>query len=274
MTLLAPTGVKSVTDPAVKVKPGQIFCVSVPEAAPSHIEAQDITLDVVYEDAHLLVINKQAGMTVHPAPGSPDSTLVNALLAHCGDTLSGIGGVARPGIVHRLDKETSGLMVVAKHDNAHHALSDQLQDRTLSRIYRAVVWGAPVQAKGTVVGNIGRHPKHRQRMAVLTKGGREATTHYTVLERFGPDAAKPLASLIECKLETGRTHQIRVHMKHINLPLVGDPVYGKKGAPDMGLPRQALHAFRLAFIHPANNALMQFEAPLPEDMKALLEKLR
>lgn len=274
-----------ISDASQKVKPTQIFQLTIPEAVPTHMVAQDIALDVIYEDKDLLVINKQAGLTVHPAPGHPDNTLVNALLAHCGESLSGIGGVSRPGIVHRIDKDTSGLLVVAKHDVAHNALSAQLADRTLSRTYQAVCWGTPTPAKGTITGNIGRSISNRQKMALLKTGGKPAVTHYTALEDF------TLASLVECKLESGRTHQIRVHMTHIGHPLIGDPLYGqstesrlKSGAaknlvPPMraallGFQRQALHAIKMGFIHPRSAKYVEFHAPLPEDMRELIASLK
>jgi len=283
---------KAVTDVSGKVKSGQTFTLTIPEIVPSHIVAQDIALDVIYEDNHLLVINKPAGLTVHPAPGHPDKTLVNALLSHCGESLSGIGGVARPGIVHRIDKETSGLLVVAKHDTAHLALSAQLVDHSLKRTYTAVVWGAPKLSKGTVTGNIGRSPSNRQKMAVVRSGGKPATTHYKVLQSFTPGTLKsPLASLVECNLETGRTHQIRVHLAHIGHPLLGDPVYGQttqsrlnattyKALPAglrealLAFKRQALHARALGLIHPHSGKAMQFECDLPGDMQSLLAALQ
>lgn len=279
-----------ITDGATKVKPGE-YRLSIPQAAPSHLVAQDIPLEIIFEDEHLLVINKPAGLTVHPAPGHADGTLVNALLAHCGASLSGIGGVARPGIVHRIDKDTSGLMVVAKHDAAHVHLSAQLSDHSLARVYNAVVWGAPPNVHFTVTGNIGRSPANRQKMAVV-KGGKPATTHVTRLEIFHPATLKsPLASLIECRLETGRTHQIRVHMAHSGHPLLGDPQYGQatsarlhggpyKNLPDdaraalLGFTRQALHARELGLIHPATNTPMRFTCALPADMQNLLAALR
>lgn len=274
-----------INDSSCKVKPGQIFIITIPETVPSHILPQDIALDIIYEDEHLLVINKPAGLTVHPAPGHADNTLVNALLAHCGDSLSGIGGVARPGIVHRIDKDTSGLLVVAKHDTAHNHLSAQLSSRTLKRTYNAVVWGSLDNQTGTITGNIGRSPNNRQKQAVLKTGGKEATTHYSLLEDYG------FASLIECRLETGRTHQIRVHMTHIKHPLIGDPVYGQttqsrlNGGPMKSLTthtraalltfnRQALHAAQLGLIHPASNEAVQFSCPLPCDMLALIDALK
>ena len=273
-----------ITDSSHKVKPGQTYRIIIPQTVPSHILPQDIALDIVYEDEHLLVINKPPGLTVHPAPGHADMTLVNALLAHCGDSLSGIGGVARPGIVHRIDKDTSGLLVVAKHDIAHVNLSEQLAKRTLKRTYMALVWGQLKQNQGTVTGNIGRSISNRQKMAVLKSGGKEATTHYALLEDFG------FASLIECRLETGRTHQIRVHMMHIGHPLVGDQTYGQttqsrlsngtlKSLPPeirtalLGFERQALHARKLGLIHPATNAAMEFSCELPSDMQTLLDAL-
>lgn len=273
-----------ITDASQKVKPRQRYTLVIPAPAPTHMLAQEIALDVIHEDKDLLVINKQAGLTVHPAPGHPDNTLVNALLAHCGDTLSGIGGVTRPGIVHRIDKDTSGLLVVAKHDVAHHALSAQLADRTLSRTYYALCWDVPKKKKGTITGNIGRSFSNRQKMAVVKTGGKPATTHYQVIEDYG------VAALVECKLETGRTHQIRVHMNHIGHPLIGDPLYGGstegrlknafyKKLPDktrttlLGFQRQALHAIRMGFVHPRTGREMTFEAPLPKDMKQLIKAL-
>lgn len=283
---------KKVDDASGKVKSGQSFELTIPEAVASHIIAQDIALDVVHEDKHMLVINKPAGLTVHPAPGHPDMTLVNALLAHCGDSLSGVGGVARPGIVHRIDKETSGLLVVAKHDIAHLALSAQLADRSLSRTYLAVVWGALKGSQGTITGNIGRSASNRQKMAVVKSGGKPAVTHYKVLKTFAPAMLKsPLASLVECKLETGRTHQIRVHFAHIGHPLVGDPVYGQttqsrlnsgayKSLPQtmrdalLSFKRQALHAKALGLIHPHSGKAMEFSCELPSDMQSLIAALQ
>lgn len=282
---------EKLTDASSKVKAGMILTLAIPEAAPSHITAQDIPLDIVFEDEHLLVLNKPPGLTVHPAPGHADGTLVNALLAHCGASLSGIGGVARPGIVHRIDKDTSGLLVVAKHDAAHHHLSEQLSTRTLGRTYQAIAWGAPEKTSGTITGNIGRSPANRQKMAVV-KGGKAATTHYRRIETFHPASMKtPLASLIECKLETGRTHQIRVHCAHIGTALLGDPLYGQptrtrlNGGQYKSIPaelrtallafdRQALHAAELHLIHPETGKTMSFTAPLPHDMLALLDALR
>ena len=266
----------SLRDPSGKVKPGEQVTMTVPPPEPAEPIAQAIPLDILFEDDALLVINKPAGLTVHPAPGSPDHTLVNALLAHCGDSLSGIGGIARPGIVHRLDKDTSGLIAVAKTDAAHHALSAQLAERTMKRTYQAIVWGTPVPASGTIEGNIGRSPRDRKKMAVVPKGGKAAVTHYVLRETFG------LASHVECKLQTGRTHQIRVHMAHLGHALLGDPLYGKrtpKQLPDElsdfieKFNRQALHASMLQFRHPKTHEEQCFTSPLPEDMQCLLNIL-
>lgn len=245
------------------VAPGDRVEIMVPPPVPAEPAAQVIALNIVFEDEHLLVIDKPVGLVVHPAPGSPDRTLVNALLAHCGDTLSGIGGVKRPGIVHRLDKDTSGLMVVAKHDRAHRGLSEQLLDRTLGRTYLAFVWGTPVPRAGKIDAPIGRHPTARQKMAVV-KSGKPAVTHYEVVENLGPDA------LVRCRLETGRTHQIRVHLSHIGHPLVGDPVYGKgRRQPPIPLVRQALHAAEIRFRHPVTGKEVTFRSELPPDLSAL-----
>jgi len=277
---------KPVLDVSFRVKLNQKYQVVMPEVAVSHIEAQAMDLDIIYEDAHLLVINKPAGLTVHPAVGNRDKTLVNALLAHCGDTLSGIGGVARPGIVHRIDKDTSGLLVVAKHDAAHAGLSAQLADHTLGRTYNAVIWGSPKAINGTITGNIGRSPTNRQKMAVVKTGGKPAVTHYSVLQILN----SKLFTLVECKLETGRTHQIRVHFLHIGNPLIGDPTYGMttasrlrqniyKGLSEEAMAaltafnRQALHAKELRFIHPMTGKEMTFSCDLPADMAGLLAAL-
>lgn len=275
---------QAVTDCSAKVKDGETYCVTIPEAAPSHMQAQAIDLDIMYEDNDLLVINKPAGLTVHPGAGNPDMTLANALLAHCGESLSGIGGVARPGIVHRIDKDTTGLLVAAKNDAAHLALSAQLADRSLSRTYLALVWGTPKPKAGTITGNIDRSFSNRQKMAVVNKGGRPAVTHYKVQKDFG------IISQVECTLETGRTHQIRVHFAHIGHPLVGDPVYGAptssklsskaaKVLPDvtrnalLKFNRQALHAQKIGFIHPTTGKAMQFECEVPDDIKLLIKTL-
>ena len=278
-------GGRTVTEPSLRVKLGQTFDVFIPEAEPAQPEAQDIPLDVVYEDEDVLVIDKPAGLVVHPAAGNPDNTLVNALLAHCGDSLSGIGGVKRPGIVHRLDKDTSGLMVVAKNDRAHHALTEQFSGRSLSRTYQALVWGVPSPKEGRIEGNIGRSTADRKKMAVVTGGGKHAATRYRVVKAFGT-----AVSLVECVLETGRTHQIRVHMAHIGHPVVGDPLYGKGRAgraggkhasalPEparslfVGFPRQALHAVALSFVHPTKGESVRFQTGLPPDMRHLIDTL-
>ena len=269
------------TNTSQKLKAGSVVELTVPALREAEPEPEDIPLDIVYEDNDMLVINKQVGLVVHPGAGNWSGTLVNALLHHCGDTLSGIGGVIRPGIVHRLDKDTSGLMVVAKHDQAHQFLSAQLADRSLSRHYYALVWKVPAHKKGVVDASIGRHPSQRQKMAANARNGRNALTHYMVRERYHDAAA-----LVECKLETGRTHQVRVHMAHIGHPLIGDPAYGlqdnageallRKSGYDDGVftsiidfPRQALHAFKIGFIHPRAKKEMSFEIDFPEDMKVI-----
>jgi len=270
-------------DPALKVKAGQNFAIVVPESTDTPVEAQSLALDIIYEDKHLLVIDKPAGLVVHPAAGNPDRTLVNALLAHCAGGLSGIGGVKRPGIVHRLDKDTSGLMVVAKTDAAHAGLTAQFAARKVARAYRALVWGVPRQCQGEIVGNIGRSTRDRKKMAVLRRGGKPALTRYRVLANY-----RNLASHVECQLATGRTHQIRVHMASIGHPVMGDPVYGKltaarrdalppavRAALD-ALGRQALDAYRLGFAHPISHENISFEKKLPRDFKILkcsLEKI-
>ena len=248
-----------------RVQAGDVFQVSIP--APEEMEAlpQDIPLDIVYEDADVIVVNKPRDLVVHPAPGHPDGTLVNALLAHCGDTLSGVGGVMRPGIVHRIDKDTSGLLIVAKNDMAHTALSDQLKDRSLSRTYDCIVHGNFREDRGTVNAPIGRDPRNRQRMAVTEKNSRPAVTHWEVLARYGK------YTYIRCKLETGRTHQIRVHMAHTGHPLLGDTVYG--GRRDKGLETQCLHARGLRFIHPATGEPVELWTELPEWFQVAKDKL-
>ena len=259
-----------VADASAKARPGQHIVIDVPAPITADPQPQDIPLTILFEDAEMLVIDKPAGLVVHPGAGNPDRTLVNALLFYCGDQLSGIGGVRRPGIVHRLDKDTSGLMVVAKTDQAHQSLSDQLQSRTLKRIYNAVVWGRPMSAAGRIEGNIGRSPKDRKRMALVSHGGRPAVTHYKIIKPF------KTASLVECRLETGRTHQIRVHMAHLGHPLVGDPVYGLKRPPKdapaiaKSLPRQALHATQVTFLHPLTKTEMCYSSSVPEDMANLI----
>ncbi|MBC8012918.1 MAG: RluA family pseudouridine synthase [Methyloceanibacter sp.] len=279
----------TIVDVKYRVKPGDSFALALPPAAPPEPGAEAIPLTVVYEDDALIVIDKPAGLVVHPGAGHAAGTLVNALIAHCGESLSGIGGVARPGIVHRLDKDTSGLMVVAKTDQAHRALADQFADHgrsgELDRGYLALAWGAPPRPHGTIDANVGRHPTSRTKMAVLAGKGREAVTHWRVVETFGRKDA-PIASLIECTLETGRTHQVRVHLAHIGHPLIGDPLYGqgfksklhKLPEPLRGslaaLDRQALHAARLAFMHPLTGTLLKFNSPLPADLAEIVEAFK
>lgn len=266
---------KPVARPSVKLAAGSRYAIAVPQAAPLDAEAQEIELSVVYEDAHLLVIDKPAGLVVHPAAGHADGTLVNALLHHCAGQLSGIGGVARPGIVHRIDKDTSGLLVVAKTDAAHLGLAAQFAEHSINRRYVAIVQGRPSPASGTVRGNIGRSDHDRKKMALVGEGrGKHAVTHYTTEERLAG------ASRIECRLETGRTHQVRVHMASIGHALLGDPVYSRPPKPLRDLlkaadfRRQALHAARLGFIHPVTGTECDFFSPIPADMAELLEKLR
>ncbi|MBW4707771.1 RluA family pseudouridine synthase [Roseobacter sp. YSTF-M11] len=289
----------TVTDPKAKVAAGADVTIEVEEARESHILPEPIPLDIVFEDAHLIVVNKLAGMVVHPAPGTPTGTLVNALLAHCGDDLSGVGGMKRPGIVHRIDKETSGLLVVAKSDAAHHGLAAQFEAHSVERYYQALVYGVPdandprlrgVRGTSFEPGNIlkittqlARHRTDRQRQAVLFDGGRHAVTRARTIERFG---TPPALALMECWLETGRTHQIRVHLAHAGHGLVGDPTYGGRrtlaraalpeaaGDAIKAFARQALHAAVLGFDHPVTGEKMRFEAPLPDDMAQLLTVLR
>ena len=249
-----------------KVKPGDSIRVEIPEPEPLELLPQDIPLDIVYEDEHLLVVNKPKGMVVHPAPGNPDGTLVNALLYHCGQSLSGINGVIRPGIVHRIDKDTSGLLMVAKNDLAHQSLAAQIAAHTFTRMYNTVVYGNLKTDEGTISAPIARHPTDRKKMAVVP-GGREAVTHYRALERL------PGFTLVECRLETGRTHQIRVHMAHIGHPVAGDPVYGPKKCIT-SLNGQCLHARLLGFVHPATGEYMEFDSGLPLYFTDFLEKLR
>lgn len=267
-------------DPAQRVRLGQSFAVILPppdEPAPA---AQAMALDIRFEDAHLLVLDKPAGLVIHPAPGNPDGTLVNALLAHCGSSLAGIGGVRRPGIVHRLDKDTSGLLVVAKTEQAHRSLSRDFAARRIDRAYAAFVWGIPIPASGEIAGNIGRSPRNRKKMAVVaSERGKPAVTRYRVERRFADFAA-----LLDCRLLTGRTHQIRVHLAHSGHPLIGDPVYGTRagrsvarsgpvGNSVFAFPRQALHARLLGFTHPATSENLRFVSPLPDDLADLLENL-
>lgn len=271
---------------SAKLQMGDVLVLHVPEAIEAVPQPEDIALDIVYEDEDMLVINKPAGLVVHPGAGNYSGTLVNALLHHCKGSLSGIGGVMRPGIVHRLDKDTSGLMVAAKNDLAHQGLSAQLQDRSLSRVYHALVLKVPLPVKGVVDLPIGRDPRHRLKMAIKGQTARDARTYYHVLEDF-----KGALSLVECKLETGRTHQIRVHMQAIKNPLIGDPLYGpqanavrsvlkKSDFPDSlitqftDFPRQALHAKAITFIHPRSEEEMYFESDHPEDFAKVLENIK
>ena len=238
-----------------------------PDAKPLEAEPQDIPLDIVYEDSDLLVVNKPKGMVVHPANGNPDGTLVNALLYHCGDSLSGINGVIRPGIVHRIDKDTSGLLIVAKNDMAHVSLAEQIKEHSFSRAYEAVVYGNIKEDKITVNQPIGRSPKDRKKMAVTLKNSKNATTHFEVLERFGK------FTHVRCTLETGRTHQIRVHCAHIGHPVAGDEVYGPKRVIT-SLHGQCLHAKHIGFVHPRTNEWLEFESELPEYFTSFLNKLK
>ena len=251
-----------------KTTPGDRLEITLPDPEPVDVVPQNIPLDVVYEDGDVIVVNKPVGMVVHPAPGHPDGTLVNALLYHCGDSLSGINGELRPGIVHRIDRDTSGLIIAAKNDKAHLALAEQLQDHSLARVYEAIAVGGFREDSGTVDAPIGRHPVDRKRMAIDPRNGRNAVTHWTVLERFPHGFTH-----IQCRLETGRTHQIRVHMASIHHPLLGDVVYGSK-KPYPGLAGQCLHARKLRFLHPSTGEAVEVECPLPEWFQAVLEKLR
>ncbi len=292
-------GGEVLTDPRARTAAGDVITITVPEAEESHITAEEIALEVVYEDDDLIVINKPAGMVVHPAPGSPSGTLVNALLAHCGDNLSGVGGEKRPGVVHRIDKDTSGLLVVAKSDAAHHGLAKQFEKHTVERHYLALVYGVPERSDPRLKGvkgvsfelggivklttQLARHKTDRQRQAVIWHGGRHAVTRARVVETFG---TPPTLALVECWLETGRTHQIRVHMAHAGHSLIGDATYGGRRklsvkalgeageAAARAFPRQALHAATLGFIHPVTGEALRFEAPLPDDMAGLVAALR
>ena len=246
---------------------GEAVSVILPEPEPLDAAPQAIALDVVYEDGDVIVVNKPVGMVVHPAPGHPDGTLVNALLYHCGRSLSGVGGALRPGIVHRIDRDTGGLIIAAKNDAAHLALSSQLQDHTLARTYEALVTGNLREDRGTVDAPIGRHHTDRKKMAVTDRGGRAAVTHWEVLERFQG------FTHVRCRLETGRTHQIRVHMAHLGHPICGDTVYGAR-KPVPGLTGQCLHAVGLRFIHPRTGEAVELSCPLSDAFTALLEKLR
>lgn len=282
----------AVLDASLRVKAGEAYAIAVPPPAPAEPEPQAMPLAIVYEDRDIVVIDKPKDLAVHPGPGHASGTLVNALIAHCGTSLSGIGGVRRPGIVHRLDKDTTGLLVVAKSDRAHRGLAEQFAahgtDGRLRRGYRAIAWGAPERPRGTIEASLARSATNRTKIAVVRAGsasGRRAVTHYEVLERFG-SAARPDASLLRLVLETGRTHQVRVHLAHIGHPLLGDPTYGaghKASARKLdaeaqqalaALDRQALHAAELAFVHPLSGKRLAFEAPLPRDMAILASALR
>ncbi len=268
-----------VTSGSAKARPGP-YELLVPPPRPAEPEAQDLPLAILYEDDQLIVIDKAAGMAAHPGPGTPDGTLVNALLHHCAGRLAGVGGVARPGIVHRLDKETSGVMAAAKTDAAHAGLAAQFAAHDIERVYASLTRGAPHPGRGEIATRIGRSPHDRKKMAVLRSGGREAVTHYAVERTFGPQT-KPLAARVACRLKTGRTHQIRVHLAAKGAPCLGDPVYGS-GPPvtavraaieAAGLKRQALHARVLGFVHPSTGETMRFETEPPQDMRRLEEML-
>ena len=248
-----------------RLRAGEELELCLPDPVPTDARPQDIPLDIVYEDADVAVVNKPRGMVVHPAPGNPDGTLVNALLAHCGQSLSGVGGAIRPGIVHRIDKDTSGLLIIAKNDRAHLALSAQLKDHTLSRVYDAVAIGSLKEDRGTVDAPIGRSLRDRKRMAVVPDG-RRAVTHYQVLARY------PGYTHLRCQLETGRTHQIRVHMAYLGHPLAGDPVYGPKNDPER-LGGQCLHARELTFVHPTTGQTVHLTCPLPDWFSGFLDRL-
>lgn len=267
-------------DNSHKVKTGDVYALTIPPAEEAEPQPENIALDIIYEDADLLVVNKPSGMTVHPAAGAWHGTLVNALLYHCSDSLSGIGGIKRPGIVHRIDKDTSGLLVVAKNDLAHQNLSEQFAAHSIERTYYAVVYGVPNPLNGTIEGNIGRSPYDRKKMAIVESGGKPAITHYQTRQIFGRAVA-----LVQCNLETGRTHQIRVHLSSKGHALIGDQVYVKNKKSEIILPtniktavnsfpRQALHAKSLGFIHPRTGQQMQFDSDLPDDMQNLLSLLQ
>ena len=272
---------KPITDPAYRLTIHERVIVTVPPPGPARPQPQQIPLTVVYEDDDLIVIDKPAGLVVHPGPGNPDQTLVNALLAHCGSSISGIGGVRRPGIVHRLDKGTSGLLVAAKNDRAHQHLAALFAKHRVERAYKAIILGVPRPPRGQIMGNIGRNPKNRKKMTVIAQGGKTAHTQYCLKAVFDSGAA----SLVICRLSTGRTHQIRVHMANIGHPVLADPLYGGRRAVSTRIssplardlvrnfPRQALHAFRLGFTHPITAETMTFDSELPYDMSALIEGL-
>jgi 23S rRNA pseudouridine1911/1915/1917 synthase len=265
---------RAATNPSMKVAPESRFALDIPLPRPADAQPEEIPLVIVHEDEHLIVVDKAPGMVVHPAAGNFDGTLVNALLAHCQGQLSGIGGVARPGIVHRIDKDTSGLLVVAKNDRTHEGLAKQFKDHSIRRLYQAIVHGVPATAKGTVDTWIGRSDSDRKKMAVQREGrGKRAVTHYRVVERLHG------AALVECRLETGRTHQVRVHMAHLGHPLIGDPVYARNQSrhrellKTLDFHRQALHAARLGFIHPVDGSDLDFASAMPRDMQELFSHL-
>ena len=252
---------------STKTAVGAVIALTIPEPEEPEILPEDIPLDILYEDSDVILINKPKDMVVHPAAGHYTGTLVNALMYHCRGDLSGINGVLRPGIVHRIDKDTTGVLIVCKNDRAHNALAEQLKEHSITRKYRAIVCGNLKEDEGTVDAPLGRHPQDRKKMAIVRSGGKRAVTHYRVLERFGN------YTYIECRLETGRTHQIRVHMASLGHPLLGDEIYGRAKSP-FKLEGQTLHAMVLGFIHPTTGEYMEFEAPLPEYFEKLLEKLR
>jgi 23S rRNA pseudouridine1911/1915/1917 synthase len=270
----------ALTEPSEPVRAGARYAITLPPPVAATPEPQPIPLTILYEDADIIVVDKPAGLVVHPAPGNPDGTLVNALLAHAGEALPGIGGEKRPGIVHRLDKDTSGIMVVAKSERAHRRLSEAFAARDLDRAYVALAWGLPAPLEGRIDAPIGRHPVDRKRMAVVSQGGKPALTHYHVRRAWSS-----AVSLVECRLLTGRTHQIRVHLAHLGHPLVGDPVYLRRTpaaarllpealrAPLLAFPRQALHAATLGFQHPVTRRPLRFESPLPADLGSLVTLL-
>lgn len=285
---------KKYEDPSAKIKGNETFGLNIPELVEPIPEGEDIPLDVYYEDDQLIVLYKPAGMVVHPAPGNYSGTLVNALIHHCGDSLSGINGVRRPGIVHRIDKDTSGLMVAAKTDKAHHGLAKQFAKHSLERAYYAICWGVPNPTADEIYAPLKRDPKNRIKISVQP-GGKEALTHYRVIKRLEPprkitsrqnvkQGLPPSLSLVECRLETGRTHQVRVHMSHLGYPLVGDPLYSRRNNPSKNLSdkakealsnfkRQALHAYLIGFTHPITKEHLTFETELPNDMKHLVQSL-
>lgn len=270
----------AVTDPSRRVQRGETYAITLPAVESETLAGEDIPLDILYEDAHLIVINKPAGMVVHPAAGNRSGTLVNALLHHCGGTLSGIDG-ERPGIVHRIDKDTSGLLVAAKTDTAHTGLAALFAAHTIERRYKAVVWGRLYPTSGEISGSIGRDPRNRKRMAMVSDGGKLALTRYRLLENFSD-----IAALVECELKTGRTHQIRVQMTHLGHPLVGDPLYSRNKKSRLrtmdearqnailSFPRQALHAETLGFVHPVTDKPLKFEVDLPRDLRELIAAFR